>query len=91
MLFGRNALGNRIYLRNTLVHKKQIASLSCEANSTAHFYNYYAGLAKSPTVTEKEVFDWFPIDDRLPKIQQTERGIERIWGDPDKSFVGKVE
>lgn len=91
MLFGRNALGNRIYLRNTLIHEKQIASLSCEANSTAHFYNYYAGLAKSPTITEKQAFDWFPLDERLPEIQQTKTGIQRIWGDPDAVFVGKVE
>lgn len=91
LTFGRNALGKRIYLRNRLIHQKQIASLSCEANSTAHFYNYYAGLAKTPTVTEKQAFDWFPVDDRLPVLYRTPTGMFRKWGDPDAAFVGKVE
>jgi hypothetical protein len=90
-VFGRNALGNRIYLKNTLIHQKQIASLSCEANSTAHFYNYYAGLASKPTVTEKQAFDWFPVDARLPELSHTPTGMLRKWGDPDAVFVGKVE
>ncbi len=91
MIFGRNALGNRILLKNTLVHEKQIASLSCEANSTAHFYNFYARLAKQPTITENQAFDWFPLDEKLPELTQNKTGILRKWGDPEKAFVGKVE
>lgn len=91
MLFGRNALGKKISLKSEFDHKKQIASLSCEANSVAHFYNYFAGLQNRPTITEKQAFDWFPLDERLPEIEQTKTGILRKWGDPDKAFVGKVE
>lgn len=91
MIFGRNALGNRIYLRNTLKHQKQIASLSCEANSTAHFYNFYAGLSKLPLMTEKQTFETFPVDNRLPELVSTATGNQRTWGDPDRVFVGQVE
>ena len=91
MIFGRNALGNRIYLRNTLKHEKQIASLSCEANSVAHFYNFFAGIESKPRITEKEAFEFFPVDRKLPELERTAEWFKRRWGDPDKVFVGEVE
>ena len=42
MIFTPGAYKPRTYLRNTLRHEKQFASLSCEANSFSHFYNFYA-------------------------------------------------
>lgn len=79
MMFGRNALGNRIYLRNTLKHTKQISSLSCEANSFAHFYNYHASLSGHPTITEKDAFELFPVDDLPPELDKTPQGFKRRW------------
>jgi hypothetical protein len=78
-------------LKSDFDHKKQMASLSCEANSTAYFFNFYAKREKYSTITEKQAFDWFPLDDRLPEFEPTKTGFLRKWGDPDKAFVGKVE
>ncbi|MDD2745765.1 MAG: hypothetical protein PHU93_04465, partial [Candidatus Gracilibacteria bacterium] len=89
-LFGRKTLGNRIGITKGFQHQKQISGLSCEANSTAHFYNYYASNTGKLKVTENQVFHWFPLDERLPEYQKTKTGYLRTWGDPEKAFVGKV-
>lgn len=90
MLFGKKSLGNRIGIKKGFQHKKQISGLSCEANSTAHLYNYYANSTGTSKVTEDQVFQWFPLDERPPEYQRTKAGYLRTWGDPEKTFVGKV-
>ena len=53
MIFTPGAYKPRTYLRNTLRHEKQFASLSCEANSFSHFYNFYADSVNAKTAKAK--------------------------------------
>ncbi len=104
MIFTPGAYQPRTYLRNTLKHEKQFASLSCEANSMSHFYNFYAeganalankartpGFVPYPTLSERAAFELFPKNESLPTYQSQDGRQTRVWGDPDKEFVGKVE
>jgi hypothetical protein len=100
MLFSKPPSSKRVYLRNTLKHEKQFASLSCEANSMSHFYNFYATLAnggvksKSPPkfseISEQAAFDLLPKNNKVPEYRQQDGKTIRIWGDPEKEFVGEV-
>jgi hypothetical protein len=100
MLFAKTPSASRVYLRNTLKHEKQFASLSCEANSMSHFYNFYVTLAnggvksKAPPkfseITEQAAFDLLPKNTKAPEYVQQDGKTLRIWGDPEREFVGEV-
>ena len=103
MFFNKPPASNRVYLRNTLKHEKQFASLSCEANSMSHFYNFYVTQAnggvpkvrsnlppKYSEITEQAAFELLPKNSKVPEYRQQDGKTLRIWGDPEREFVGDV-
>jgi hypothetical protein len=91
-MFANKPISERVLLKNTLKHETQKQGLSCEANSYAHFYNYYAVIEKQPLTSELAVLEKFPKDPTpLKLIKKPQGGFEKIWWDPNTHFVGSVE
>lgn len=88
--FARRELVNRsgnLSLATKIPHEKQRWNLSCEANSLRDLLNYYRiGKGEAPVEESSFVF-LLPADASAPKY---ENGV-RIWADPDKTFVGRVD
>ncbi len=88
--FSHSQKSNRLYLKESLNHKKQEQWLSCEANSLTDFLNFYRVRSGLSRVSENEIFSLIPKDERLPDLIKENGKFIRIWWDPDKAFIWKA-
>ena len=86
----RNTVASRFLSVGNIPHAKQKYALSCEANSLTDLVNYYRTRSGKNPIDEETFILMLPSYKEIPKVEKVAGRSIRIWGDPDKEFVGSI-